>query len=70
MPTTMLKRLPLPRDNRVTFALLGLMAIELLTLRVAGASTSSEDASALMKAFAPSPITCTVAEVPCHLLGP
>ena len=68
MPTTLTARTSTPRDRQLVYALLGLMCLE-VAVGVASARTTGTQTSMPASASA-SPVTCTVAEVPCHLLGP
>ena len=70
MPTTLPERRPIRCDRRREFALFGLLAVELVTVGIAGASAGTKGVDASRWFIAPTTLTCTAVEVPCHLLAP
>lgn len=70
MPTLLLNRRPIPRDNRVLFALVGLLMLETPTLRAAGTNTGAEGNDVSWLSNGSPVVSCTLAEVPCRLLAP
>lgn len=70
MPTSLPKRLTKLRDRRLEFALLAVLAVEVVTMSAAGAGTFDKSIGVPGLLTAPLSVTCTAVEVPCAMLAP